>query len=370
MSIRGTTLRLVTEGMHPGGGGQNATIRRRRCSDWAAPLAFANAHFVSPAFYVGLRESGGLGDLPDEVCAYLALLYEGNRDRNGTIRRQVLELAGALCDVGVKPLLLKGALALFLGHYQDPGARMIGDVDILVQERAADRVFCVLRDLGYRAATLYPSGHHAYADFMRSNDPGAVDLHFELIDARYILPAEEIWRRARDLRVGNLELCVPSPTDCVLHNLLHAQTHYLGNFYRGVIELRQLHDFATLARHFAGEVDWTFIADRMARHRLDVPLQSYMLAAERLFALDWCLPGPPSARARLHYRRCMTQLHSRVLEWIGVPWGNVRASFAWHRMNALYGRNGHSPVSWMEHALQYGRKKNARAAVARLFRVQ
>lgn len=363
-------LRIVTEALRPGAGGPGAAVRRRRQTDWATPLALANAHFVTPSLYANLRRAGALGDLPDDVRDYLALLYQSNKDRNAALRRQALELVGALCESGVQPLLLKGALTLFLDHYADRAARMIGDLDVLVPARAASTVFRVLRDLGYGVGTFHPVGHHAYADFTRPNDPAAIDLHFELVDTKYVLPAEEVWDRANTVRVGDLEFFVPSPADFVLHNLLHAQIHYLGNYYRGVVELRQLYEFAAFARRYGESIDWEFIARRMARHRLDTPLYSYALAARRLFEQPWPLPAPPGVKATLHYGRCIAQFHLQPLAWLGIPWGNLRAAFAWHRMNALYDSDRPSPLPPVRHALNYLRKKNASAIVGRLFRVR
>lgn len=361
-------LRLVAEGLRPGAGGAEAALRRRRQADWGAALALANAHLVTPSLHVGLAEAGGLADLPAAVRDYLGLLHRCNAERNAALRRQARELVGALGDAGVPSLLLKGAGLLLAGCYADPGARMIRDIDVLVPARAVSRATTVLRALGYAPEAPH-GGRHAHGNFTRPGDPGAVDLHWEVIDASYLLPAQEVWRRARAGGDAALELLLPSPTDAVLHTVLHAQIHHLGNFYRGALELRQLCDFATLARHYGDTVDWPLVARRMARHRLEVPLHAYALAAERLLALPWPLPDPPVAAAALHYRRCMVQLHLPLLQRLAIPWGNLRAAFAWHRMSALYD-GGRPPLAVIRHAAQYLRKSSARAAVGRLFRAR
>ncbi len=268
------------------------------------------------------------------------------------------------------PLLLKGSLALFTDLYEDPAERMIRDLDVLVPADAAKSALDCLERLGYRAETIYPPGHHAYADFVRANDPGAVDLHFEPIDAPHLFAASEVWRRARPLRVEGAVFLVPSPGDCVLHNLLHEQIHYLGNYYRGVLELRQLHEFATMARRYGSAVDWEAIEGRMARHRLSTPLHSYALAAQRLLALPWPLRARPCLAAELHLRRALAQLRLPALERLATPWANLRGAFAWHRMNALYRAAGFPRAAPLRHAAQFFRKKRGRAAMGRLFRTR
>lgn len=361
--------RLVVEALRPDAGGPAAAARRRRQADWSAPLALANDHLVTPSLRASLAAAGRLGELPGDVRDYLDLLHAGNGARNAALRRQALELVAAFAEAGIRPLLLKGAAVLLLDVYGDPAERMIRDIDVLVPRHAARTVFEVLDGLGYRAETRYPDGHHACADFTRADDPGAVDLHFELIDPKYILPAAEVWQRARTATVEDRRFRVPSPTDLVLHHVLHAQVHYLGNFYRGVLDLRQLHEFAALARRFGDAVDWPFIARRMERYGLGAPLHSYARLAERLLALPRPLPGRAGAAARFHARRCLVQVHCPPLAWLGVPWGNLRSCFAGHRLKALYGPEGPLFPKMVRHARQYVRKHHAEAVIGRLFRV-
>lgn len=369
MTDAGKALHIVADGLRPDAGGPPASIRRRRQADWTGAVALANAHFVGPALYGNLAQAQKLGDLPEDARDYLALLHRSNRLRNEALRRQTIELVTALDGIGVQPLLLKGSLALFVNHYVDSGTRMICDLDVLIPPHTAPAVFNTLHELGYEAKTHHAEDRHSFADFMRTNDPGAVDLHFELVDANYMLPAWEVWRDARILRHGDVEFLAPSPTHYALHHLLHAQVHYLGNFYRGFLELRQLHEFATLARHYREQIDWAFIAKRMGYYRLGIALESYTLAAERLLGLPYPLPSRPCIRARLHYRRCIAQFHSRLVAWLGIPWGNVRASFAWHRLNDLYTRESAAEMA-IHHSMQYVLKKKDHTVFHRLFRIR
>jgi len=103
---------------------------------------------------------------------------------------------------------------------------------------------------------------------------------------------------------------------------------------------------------------------------LTTPLHSYLLAACRLFGLDWPLAATPSLNARLHYRRCLAQLQFPVLDELSLPWGNLRAAFAAHRMLAFYGRRSNRAglLTRLLHVRQFLRKQSVNQAVARLFR--
>jgi hypothetical protein len=362
MIARGRALRLLTDALR-----SDPPPTLPTADQWPAVLRLANEQLLAPAIYAGLSAADRLGELPPPVADYLALLHRLNHARNQTLQQQALELALALNAADIEPMLLKGCLCLFAGPYTDPGARMIGDIDILVPAAGVGDAVAVLARLGYRLANQYPAGHNAYGEFVRAGDPGAVDLHVEPIDASHLLCASELWRASTVVTAGGARFRVPSADDRLLHNLLHAQIHDLGDFYRGELRLRQVHEFTVMARAFGSSVDWTGIAQRFADHRLETPLQSYLLAAHRLFGLAWPLSAAPSSMAKLHYGRCLLQLKLPLLRAPAMPWGNLRAAFAAHRMRALYGSRA-DLAAWLLHMRQYLRKRPVDDGIARLFR--
>ena len=369
MMTRLRALFLLAEALQPQAGGNDAAQRRRsRKLDWSALLALANAHLVTPALYVSLRDAGRLGDLPDEVRDYLAFLHAENTTRNLCLRAQAVELARALNGAGIRPMLLKGALALFPGYVQDAGLRMMRDLDFQVPKEQAEAALRVLQQLGYEAIARYPDGHHAWGDFARAGDPGAVDLHFEPVDAAYLLPAASMRERASLLQTDGADFLVPAPTDALLHILLHAQIHHLGQFYRGRLELRQLLDYALTARHHAAAIDWAFIAKHLQRHRLDLPLLAYALAAEKLLGLKSRLPLPAPASAYLQLWRCLLQICWPRLEGLTLPAANLCAAFARYRMDGLYGRQSPLLLRRLRHGLRFLRKSSRDDMLNRLFK--
>lgn len=334
--------------------------------DWTEVLRIANDHLLTPA----LRDSLDETVLPQDVRDYLATLHRLNGERNRALRRQALEFIAALNRRQITPALLKGGLCLFDGPYEDPAARMMRDLDILVPPAARDEAIAVLESHGYRLTQGYGADHHAFGDFARPGDAGSIDLHTELVDPAHLLPATEVWQRGTARTVDGIRYVAPSGTDRVLHNLLHAQLHHLGNFYRGTLQVQQVYELVRLAGHFGPAIDWLFIEQRLHSHRLTAVLESHLLAAHRLFGLDWPLARPAGLAARLHYRRCELQFGSRLLHWFGVPWGNLRGTFAWHRMRALYGDAG-GPLNWRaRHLGQYFPKKGVSAGLGRLLRIR
>lgn len=363
------SLLVVAATLRPGAGGDAGHALRAE-ANWSGVLQLANAHYVGPAMFAALRDADAIGDLPEPVRDYLAFLHACNAKRNAVLAGEAAEIIRAFNSLGINPILLKGGLTLFDGLYDDPGVRMIGDLDFLLPASGLMQSFEALDAMGYRLINRFPEGHHAFGEFARAGDPAAIDVHTELVDAAYVLPAAEIWSRAVALVSDGAAMCAPAPTDRILHHLLHAQIHYLGNFYRGRFELRQLYEFARLAKVLGAEIDWNFIATRLKRYRLEIPLQSYLLLGNRLLGMPWPLPEPPQRTAAIHCWRCLVQPWIPAFSWLSVPWGNLRSAFAWHRMSTLYGGQELIGLRPIRHAWQFWRKRDPRGIVGRLFRTQ
>ncbi len=313
--------------------------------DWPALLTLANEHLLTPTLHRALKSHRR--GLPAEVWRYLDYLHVMNSRRNRFVHRQALELIGALNEVGITPMILKGALMVLADVRVGRATRMMADIDVVVPHESRSEAFAVLDRLGYKMRSAYPDGHHAAGEFAREGSPAAVDLHFELVDQRYVLPANEVWNSAtRAETPAGGRYFVPSPTFRVLHNIIHAQVHYLGGFYRGDLDLRQLYELAYLARAYSGRINWTFIRDRMRRYHLSTTLQSYLINLNLLMGTPWPISDTPTPRARFHAWRCRFQHCNSLWRNAAVPWGNLRAAFAWHRMESLYGWAGGGPLAW------------------------
>jgi hypothetical protein len=342
-----------------------------RLSDeaWSEVLRLANLHLLGPALHRRMRVLPE-GYAADGVTDYLAMLATANRKRNRALRRQGLELIETLNREGIEPLILKGGIFLFeppcplLGR----GGRMMRDIDLLVRPAEQEKALSVLEGLGYRAIARYPEGHHALGDFARQGDAGAIDLHTELVDPAYVIPARSVRWGAIPLHATGLRAWLPNPTDRLLHHIIHAQVHYLGDFHRAEIRLNQLFEFAALARRYGGAVDWPEIESRLGRFQLSDALHSYLITAERLFGLNWPLAAKPTPAVQAHAARCLRHLRYPILNILAIPLGNLRRVFAAHRMTALYGET--SGRSKMRHAAGILRKMPIRRLVGQVFRTR
>ncbi len=157
---------------------------------------------------VGLAHDRGLGEFRDDFIR-AALSAELWRQGLG----EVLEAFDAR---GIDVCRLKGC-AYFLDVYNDPGHRLMGDLDILVRPEAFAHARSVLRELGYMPRTTkdyaYAPTHHALT-FDRG--PLTVDLHRNMMQhGRSQIDLDGIWQRA------DLANHRPAPLDEIALHLGH-----------------------------------------------------------------------------------------------------------------------------------------------------
>jgi hypothetical protein len=95
------------------------------------------------------RAVEGIAAIPDDVKAYFRSIYDMNARRNATILDGLAAALARLQDVGIEPVLLKGAASLVSGLYDDPVKRILSDIDLLISSRQIKSAEAALRPLGY-----------------------------------------------------------------------------------------------------------------------------------------------------------------------------------------------------------------------------
>ena len=151
-------------------------------ADWPAVIALANHTLLTPALFASLDRSGRVGGLPAEVGEYLRFIHDCNRDRNRRLSAQLGEVVAALNRRGVVPLLLKGAVPLFLASDDRFSSRMTSDLDLAVEATEEPLALACLAELGYGEL----EGDRGMA---RARDAGPVEIRRTARPAGVELPA-------------------------------------------------------------------------------------------------------------------------------------------------------------------------------------
>ncbi|MDS4030666.1 MAG: nucleotidyltransferase family protein [Candidatus Contendobacter sp.] len=287
--------------------------------DWEPILALAHRGLVATSLYPALQRRGLLAAAPTEVVAHLTTLHALNAEHNQLLRRELRAAARLFNQIGVEPLLLKGALALLPDAYPGAESRLMGDLDLLVPaDRLAD---CqqALNAFGYHAA--HPetghAGHHHAPPLFHPEHGCKFELHRAVLGRllEAVLPTKDIWRDSHRVVLEGAFVRAPSPTHRILHNALHTllQDHRAES---GILELRQLLDLVQLrARDDAG-IDWPLVQARFEARGQYAALGAYLRAARDLFGQPLPAGCPPSIAATwLEWKFTFGVRHPAAIRW-------------------------------------------------------
>jgi hypothetical protein len=235
--------------------GPTGVPARARASDWDNSalwyrlLALAQLHHVLPALARPLEASGILRYAPASLGNLLKLQSKANRVRNMALLSQGSAVLRMLTDAEVPVLPLKGLAYQLVDLYgDDPGRRLLADIDVLVPRQAASQAQAVLMANGYQhsAATANPhTDHHLTPLELISRSGAPIEIHFHVITERLVafLPAQEFFRTAVDVESKGAR--VPSAA-CLLDHAIIGGSLQDGQYFWRTVKLRDVHDIRRL----------------------------------------------------------------------------------------------------------------------------
>jgi len=215
------------------------------------------------------------------------------------------EAIGGLEEAGISTLLLKGT-ALSIQSYRDPGARPIGDVDLLVPYADAARAVEHLARIGW--SPLRPRYHdlisYQHCVGMVHADGERLDLHWHVLRDCVDYDSDDgFWHRAVPVKLLDQRSRALGYTDALLHTIVH------GMRWNEEPTMRWIPDAITILRVADGAIDWRTLRDEARergmllrvsrgmsylRHRLGAPIPDEAMAMIRTTR--------PSVLERMEYR--------------------------------------------------------------------
>lgn len=204
-------------------------------NNWDAVVTASRKHFVAPLLYLSLRNKEGV---PSSVISRLEAMYHSNLKSNIRRLNKLAEFLNALQNDHIPSVVLKGCF-ISESIYENVGARIFGDADIMVKPEDVDRAHRCLTKVG--------------AFSPESGPP--VDLHWYLEDALN-LDMDRIWSRIQPAVIGGISTHGLSPEDLLIHLCLHMGFHH--NYEFG--GLRSLCDIREIISRHGDRLDWGYIA--------------------------------------------------------------------------------------------------------------
>lgn len=213
----------------------------------------ARRHRVAAILLQGLQACG-TPHLPDDVATRLRKLGMANARRSLAQIAELRRLTQLFAAAGIRVLVLKGA-ALAAQLYGDPGARVVRDIDLLVDP---DQFACaqdVLAAAGYRQRPdlRSPRQYAAYLrsikdlEYVHAATGSLVELHHRLLANPNLLsvPFAVLWDEREELELSGGVVATLSRRRLPLYLCAHGADH-------GWARVHWLMDFAAAMRQADG----------------------------------------------------------------------------------------------------------------------
>ena len=208
-------------------------------------------HLVLPAIYLNFKKHNLLHVFPAEYKDHIEAIYLQNKKRNLEILQQVDEINLTLQSENIVPVYLKGTANLLDNVYSDVGERMIGDIDLLVNDIDYLKAAELVMKLGYQyEGKIYHDVSTAkhYPRLYRTDVPADIEIHRIPVDIEHsrLFTSKLIFRDKKPI-AGKANCFVPSDAHKAIHSFIHAQLSNLGYWFKQTT-LRDLYDMYLLSK--------------------------------------------------------------------------------------------------------------------------
>lgn len=237
--------------------------------DWQTFAEKAGQHQMNAFCYACLRHGARPQTMPEPVWENLRFEWFHQHMRNIRLFTELQELHAALDTAGLDHLFAKGPWLAFAA-WPESGARPVGDIDLIVQEKDVRAVWQVLLGLGYRAESPCPEDGAealAFAHYRRqyrffASGRRPLELHFRMVNLGPPSSGEPwLWQGRRPAVFPEGVLPVPDATAMLFHLLLHANQHSFA-------VLRLFLDIRFHLEHAAADIDREQFHALTRRYRL------------------------------------------------------------------------------------------------------
>lgn len=252
----------------------------RPAEEWDRFREAARVHGAAPLLWTRVRDLPAWAESP--VGAWLADQHLWNGRRVARLQGEIADVLAAFAAAGVPILPLKGAVLSAL-TYEEPAARPMADLDVLLPVEHQEAGEAVLAGLGYekffngwKHARFVRPGNSEIVDPEREHpdNPRNLEVHprcREHIFGDVVDLTDVVWGTARLGDLLGARTLLPDPDACWLQLLVHATHHVLLNNFR----LIQLVDLVRLAPALQAPEDLVESVDPRATYPALALLERY-----------------------------------------------------------------------------------------------
>lgn len=191
--------------------------------DWDNLIKVGSSNLILPLIYNKMVSYENF-TIPNKVKKYLKYISKINENRNKELIKELKELSEIFNKNKIKHVFLKGSALILGNYYKNISSRMIGDIDILIDEKDYKKILLLLKKNEYYSEKNYnPLNHRHYPRIINKKKLFALELHKRLLKENKdkYLTAFMIFKER------NKEINIP----CKKHLLLHCVYSELINDY-------------------------------------------------------------------------------------------------------------------------------------------
>lgn len=239
--------------------------------NWNGIITLAKKMHLMPLLYSVLKSKSN-SNPPPECLSQLKNIYRTNATRNLFLTHNLLVLLAAFEENNIQAIPLKGA---YLANcvYDDPSARQMNDLDILVRWEDVPDAWRIIETLGFRAAytcdldSMYRRIKHHAPDFVHPSGTRA-EIHWNILSPNGGKRGKELedllWHHTVPGTIMGKNAYFLKPELSILHSAIHIT--FLHMFNSGI---RDIYDIASIYKKFQGTIDWEFLLSIARKFRFE-----------------------------------------------------------------------------------------------------
>mgnify|MGYP001246235030 CR=1 FL=1 len=191
-------------------------------------VKIGSKELMLPAIYNNLKNKNLDKFTDPELIKYLKSISEINFNRNNLLLNDVYKINKILNQAQINHVFLKGSALLAGGYYPSINERMIGDIDILVENKKLNETIKKLKDIGYYKITeISQINDRHYPRLANKKSKFALEVHSKVLNKNYnnLLKTDKILKNKNFIE----NIPIPSNNDLLIHCILNYQINDGGN---------------------------------------------------------------------------------------------------------------------------------------------
>lgn len=303
--------------------------------DWQRLLDIVVETGLFPAFYTRLLDLN-LKNIPSQFLLKLKNQYYFNLKRTIMLEKELFRVLEYLNKKNIPAIPLKGPILARL-LYSDVALRrssIAGEMDVLVHKHNLIAAENIIKEAGYFTNEDAIEKFHRFRTqilFCRNDPwmgPFQVDLHWGMRDRFMRAHLEDFWLNAKELKVDNYHVLLPSKEDLLLY--LGLISVYDGAF----IKIRHIYDIHSLISKFNKEMNWCTLSDTARQYNLDAILFFILKLSKDLFHTE--IPADLSKAIRPGFIKENLARHRFNRKNVLRAAEKISNSFIWHYFVSNY----------------------------------